>query len=566
MKSTRYLYLLFALTSFSSCLDENPLYSLNSESTFEDIRTAELAMKGCFGYMTTYDAYGQAAQELLTGASALGWAQTSAGDQDRFASLDASPACAISKMYWNGMYKTISECCFFIHNMERSPLPESEKTNLIAQAKFLRGVAYYNLVTTFGGVPLRVDAPTSLTLSLPRASENEVYAQIEKDWTESLDGLKVNEKKGFGSRYAAHAYLAKLYWTLGSKENTPSSPYWQKAKAHCDSVYQKGGYALEGNFESVFANYYQADESIFQLNFSTSSSTTGNRGTWLFAPQNSTQKGISWGRIRATKAFHDLFKGTYPTDPRYGATFLSKWVNRGNGETQYAYPTISYKEGRKVIVESIDYNKLSDPTNPKIEELSARQVNRFCGPKGENNGWAYFKKSYDYVSEAQNCNKNLVLYRYADFLLLMADVENELGNTSRAIELVNQVLSRARNSVSPAAADPADWSASLSQDEVRRKIYYERLFEMAGETTMYLDVRRRGADLMKEIVEMNNRHHITYALATSDTVGVHKFRDRIFNDGNITADFLKKNQLLPIPQEEMNTNDQISVKDQNFGY
>ncbi|MEG0949806.1 MAG: RagB/SusD family nutrient uptake outer membrane protein, partial [Bacteroidales bacterium] len=122
------------------------------------------------------------------------------------------------------------------------------------------------------------------------------------------------------------------------------------------------------------------------------------------------------------------------------------------------------------------------------------------------------------------------------------------------------------NSVSPAAADPADWSADLTREEVRKKIYYERLFELAGETTMYMDVRRRGTEFMKEIAELNNKHHITVAFATSDTVGVHKFRDRIFNNGIVDADFLKKNLILPIPQEEMNTNEMITVKDQNFGY
>lgn len=566
MKKTKYLYLLFALSSFSSCLDETPMYSLNSESTFEDIRTAELAMKGCYGYMTTYDSYGQAAQELLVGASGFAWAQTGGGDQDRFASLNASTACSISKMYWTGMYKSISECCFFIHNMENSPLNESDKIYMIAHAKFLRGLAYYNLATTFGGVPMRVDIPTSVTLSIPRSSVEEVYQQIEQDWKEALAGLKAQDSKGLATRYAAHAYLAKLYWTLGSKENVPASPYWEKAKAHCDSVYQKGGYMLENKFENVFANYYNANESIFQLNFSTTSSITGNRGNWIFAPQNSTQSGISWGRVRASKAFHDLFKGTYPADPRYDATFLSQWKNKNNGETQYAYPYLSYKKGRKEFVEEIDYTRLENPKNPKIEELTPKQRERFCGPKGENNGWAYFKKSYDYLSGAQHCNKNLVLYRYADFLLLMADVENELGNTSNAISLVNQVLSRARNSVTPAAADPADWSLSLSQEDVRKKIYYERLFELAGETTMYMDVRRRGTEYMNEIVEINNKHHITYSLATTDSVGVHRFKDRIFNEGIINADFLNKNLLLPIPQEEMNKNELITVKDQNFGY
>ena len=351
---------------------------------------------------------------------------------------------------------------------------------------------------------------------------------------------------------------------MGSK--TSDIEYWNKSKVHCDSVYLNSEYALETNFSNLWKNYYAGKEAIFQLNFSTTSSSTGNRGNWLFAPQNSTQKGISWGRIRSSKAFHDLFVGRNPDDPRYESTFLYTWTNRGNGDIQYAYPYLSYKEGRKTIVERIDYSKLEDPTNPKVEELTNAQKKRFCGATGDHNGWAYFKKGYDYYSEAQNSNKNVILFRYADFLLMMADVENELGNTSQAVNLANKVLTRARNSAQPASEYPKDLSTSLTKEEAREAIFFERLFELAGETTLYEDTRRRGEKFLAKIVELNNNHHITYALATSDTVGVHRFRDRIFNNGNITNDFLKKNQLLPIPQEEMNTNEMIGVADQNFGY
>ena len=569
MKLTKYILSLAVTASMTtSCLDENPLYSLNSESTFEDIRTAQLALKGCFGYMTTYDSFGQAGQELLTGASGLGWTRTNAGDQDRFGSLNATPACVITKMYWNGMYKTISECCFFIHNMENTHvLTEAEKAPLIAQAKFLRGVAYYQLVTTFGGVPLRNDAPTAETLSLPRATEAEIYDQIEKDFMEAKADIEVSADKGYGSRPAVYAYLAKLYWTRASQENTPSSAYWKKAQAYCDSTVMSGAFKLEPKFADLFVNNYQGNESIFQLNFSTASSTTGNRGNWLFAPSSSTAKGISWGRVRSTKMFHDLFIGTYPDDPRYSATFMSSFTNTSSGDAAHSYPTVSYKSGRKVVVETIDYTKLADPTNPTVEELTEKQVSVFTAATGEGGGWPYFRKSYDYNSEAQNCNKNVMLYRYADFLLIAADVENELGNPTKAADYLNLVLNRARTSGSVEAQTPAAIGSNLTQEEMRRKIFYERLFELAGEVTMYSDVRHRGTEFLKEIVERHNNHHVTRAFATNKEVtGTHNFLDRLYNDGVTTDDFLKKNLLLPIPQEELNTNDKISAKDQNFGY
>ena len=54
-------------------------------------------------------------------------------------------------------------------------------------------------------------------------------------------------------------------------------------------------------------------------------------------------------------------------------------------------------------------------------------------------------------------------------LLDMADVYNELGNTDKAISLANEVLKRARQSVTD-ATQPADWKSGLSKDALREKI------------------------------------------------------------------------------------------------
>lgn len=59
-----------------------------------------------------------------------------------------------------------------------------------------------------------------------------------------------------------------------------------------------------------------------------------------------------------------------------------------------------------------------------------------------------------------------MVYRYAEMLLLMADVYNELGDTPKAISLANEVLARARKSGAVSSAQPADWSASLTKEQV----------------------------------------------------------------------------------------------------
>lgn len=568
MKKLKLIYFLLAICTFSSCLDEDPQYALNSESVFLDENTTQLALLSCYGQLTTYDGFGQAAQELLVGASGLGWAQTNASDQDRYVSLNVSSGCVITKMFWRSLYKTVSETTFFIENMKESPLDEDFKTGLVAQAKFLRGFSYYHLLTTFGGVPLRNTIPSLKSLSIPRATEEEIAAQIESDWKDAIGGLTETADAGKASGLAAHAYLAKLYWYLAcqGKQASGNKTYWELALEQCEFVY--GKFQLEPNYSNLFVQHSNSKESIFQLNFSTESSTTGNRGSWIFAPQNSTA-GISWGRIRISKAFHDYLKGTYPDDPRYSATVLSTWVNKSNGENQFAYPKLSYKEGRVTHNVEINYSICNDPTNPTVEELEAvddKLVKRFVQPTGEHYGWSYYKKAMDLNSTAQNSHMNLIVYRYADFLLMMADVLNESGETGKAISLVKEVLQRARQSGTPNAVYPKDWETNLTKDQVRDKIFWERLVELAGEQTMYCDARRRGTEYLKKVLEIQNNHHITRAIVENKELGEHRFKERLFNNGDLTENFLKKNLRLPIPQEELNTNESISAGDQNYGY
>ena len=568
MKKLKLIYFLLAICTFSSCLDEDPQYALNSESVFLDENTAQLALLSCYGQLTTYDGFGQAAQELLVGASGLGWAQTNASDQDRYVSLNVSSGCVITKMFWRSLYKTVSETTFFIENMKESPLDEDFKTGLVAQAKFLRGFSYYHLLTTFGGVPLRNTIPSLKSLSIPRATEEEIAAQIESDWKDAIGGLTETADAGKASGLAAHAYLAKLYWYLAcqGKQASGNKTYWELALEQCEFVY--GKFQLEPNYSNLFVQHSNSKESIFQLNFSTESSTTGNRGSWIFAPQNSTA-GISWGRIRISKAFHDYLKGTYPDDPRYSATVLSTWVNKSNGENQFAYPKLSYKEGRVTHNVEINYSICNDPTNPTVEELEAvddKLVKRFVQPTGEHYGWSYYKKAMDLNSTAQNSHMNLIVYRYADFLLMMADVLNESGETGKAISLVKEVLQRARQSGTPNAVYPKDWETNLTKDQVRDKIFWERLVELAGEQTMYCDARRRGTEYLKKVLEIQNNHHITRAIVENKELGEHRFKERLFNNGDLTENFLKKNLRLPIPQEELNTNESISAGEQNYGY
>ena len=64
-------------------------------------------------------------------------------------------------------------------------------------------------------------------------------------------------------------------------------------------------------------------------------------------------------------------------------------------------------------------------------------------------------------------HKNLILYRYADLLLMLADVYNELDRKDDAINTVDLVLARARKSGAKVSTQPAKWESTLTKDQVR---------------------------------------------------------------------------------------------------
>lgn len=562
----------FTMGSCKKMLDEDPKYSINSKTAFESESTANLALAGCYGYLTSYNAYGQALPEIMVGGSGLSWAQTNGNDQDTYTSMNIPATNGLVGMTWSGLYKVIGECNYFINSVQESGLSEAYKQQSIAEAKFLRALCYFNLANLFGGVPLRVEPTSTETIGKGRATREEVYSQVEKDWLEAAEALATKESLGAAAtgkatKYAAYAYLAKLYWMLGSHDNTSSSPYWAKAKEMGDKVIASGNYSLAPKYGSLFANTVNGSpEAIFQLNFSTTSAYVGNRGNWLFSPSNTTA-GISWGRIKVSKAFYDQFRGTYPDDPRLKISMATNFAQaKTNNFRVYTYPYLGGPGGvNSVAIDSVNYATLSDPTNPKVGEISAAMNAAYVTKTGDHQGWPYYVKQMDAASTAQNSNKNVMVYRYADFLLLMADVENELNNEATARSYVNMVLTRARNAAAKPSVFPKNLDVPMGQTALRSMIFNERLFELAGEYEMYVDVRRRGIDFFKMVVDRHNNHNVTKALIASAVANNNTtpFRDRLLPN---TPELLKKNLLLPVPQSEMNTNEGITEDQQNYGY
>lgn len=158
--------------------------------------------------------------------------------------------------FYTALYKSILSANIVIEN--------SDNDSQVAEAKFLRALSYFKLVSAFGDVPLNTEAEPSLTdtAALARQSTANVYTQIIQDLTEAIPNLSTSvDDNGRASRLAAQGILGKVYLTMGrySDAVTQLSAVVGGASA--------AGISLEANYGDIFgaANESGNSEIIFAL-------------------------------------------------------------------------------------------------------------------------------------------------------------------------------------------------------------------------------------------------------------------------------------------------------------
>ena len=146
--------------------------------------------------------------------------------------------------------------------------------------------------------------------------------------------------------------------------------------------------------------------------------------------------------------------------------------------------------------------------------------------------WRKYSLLYKSNSGFATSGINMRVMRYADVLLLLAECENELGNSARAISLMNQV--RARKSVEMPPYPTKNYPCG-NKAQVFEAVQHERMVELAAEQVRNFDILRWRKN-KKQTTEP-----ISYFTAN-------------------------KFELLPLPQSEIDNNPNIDNKDQNPGY
>ena len=146
--------------------------------------------------------------------------------------------------------------------------------------------------------------------------------------------------------------------------------------------------------------------------------------------------------------------------------------------------------------------------------------------------WRKYSLMYKSNAANQQSGINMRIMRYADVLLLMAECENELGNSAAAVTLLNQV--RARKSVAMPPYPTKNYPTA-NKDQVFDAVVHERMIELAAEQVRNFDIVRWRKN------KKQKSEPLTYFQAS-------------------------KHELLPIPLQEIDNSPAIDIKDQNPGY
>jgi hypothetical protein len=211
---------------------------------------------------------------------------------------------------WDQCYRAIYASNVVIEKAPGVSMDTVLRNQYIAEAMFLRAIAYFELVQNYGGVPLVISTPKSLSASAVDVKRNtaaEVYALIVSDLLFAAQNLpakySVSAEIGRATSGAANGLLGKVYLTMGDVAD---------AKTVLTTLVNTGLYQLLPTYSAVFdINSRNSAESLFELQFTENTDPSPLES--YFASKNSGLPGQGYYYNVPTPDFINSFE---PGDPR----------------------------------------------------------------------------------------------------------------------------------------------------------------------------------------------------------------------------------------------------------
>ncbi|WP_010134677.1 RagB/SusD family nutrient uptake outer membrane protein [Ochrovirga pacifica] len=455
-KILKYIYVALASCSITltSCedLDEDLSGVEIPQSYYSDDKTLESGLVGIFGvwHRNTWSL------EMLSSymgaddlTSRTGSNKIPLIEADRFG-LTGGNSWVTNN--WNTSYQTIANCNSVLENAEQiTDLEEDVLNYYIANARFVRGVIYYKLASTFGDVPMPLVSAVDLTIK--KTQKRKVMQQAIDDltfamqWAANPRDTDPMVADGHASKTAAKAYLAKVYLHLTGWPYNEADK-WAQVKQLTKEIIDGGVYSLTDDFAHSFQDPHQINKEVIFSHYC-------QKDPWPFATHNRSY-GLRWANWM---------------------DFYMEWTYFNN-----------FPEGYRK-----EYSTATTG-NPFFDQFGNPVVTKFTwGTQAPNS-----TDPVDHVFEHrwQTSNDNIAI-RYAEILLIYAEACANTGDLPEAREKLNYVKRRAYAGGATKQADVAllptefwklpnaliDYTAiSLpDKDAIVDAILTEKAYEFLGE-------------------------------------------------------------------------------------
>jgi hypothetical protein len=342
---------------------------------------------------------------------------------------------------WGGRYSVINKANAVLDRVPAISMDEALKARLLGEARYLRALAYFDLVRFFGDVPLVEHEVTKVSgLGLARTPAAQVYALIVSDLQAAAAALPASYSGGDAGRVtsgAAFSLLAKVY--LNQKDYT-------HAAQTAGQVIASGRYSLNATWKDNFriADEITNPESIFEINYDATLDPGAGSIMQLFSMPSGYPGGDAYGLMQATPSLIALFA---PNDARgnHGTFMISPYTDEMGRTVTWTMPP------------GPAFDKYLDETN--TQNMTSR-------------GWV--QQGNDWIVQ-----------RYADVLLIYAEAVNE-GAAATSAGSAASALNAVRTRAGLGAV------SGLSQAAFRDSLRVERRREFVFEGQRWFDLSRWG--------------------------------------------------------------------------
>jgi hypothetical protein len=383
-----------------------------------------------------------------------------------------------SNQGWTGLYRVVSFANSIINDMpplaQEGGVEQPVIDYAIAEARFIRGVAYYFLAEYWGDVPIIENSTehiTSNNLYVPKHIRGDVYRFIIADLEAAAGVLgETDPQPGRATKYSAYGFLAKAYLTRASDfdnvySNTAQRAEWfNEAKRYAKLVIDKFPALFPdygGLFEESNNNNY---ESLFARQCMNGGYDYGNQHTAAWARSSLIDQTAGWGAGKGpTLSLQDAYSKEADGSNKTRTDKRRRWVYMTHDDS---YPGLSNEGDGTYVYEFVNRGAEHTETSP-IEN--------------SNPMLAHCKKYVTGNSDAgYNTAGNIYFLRLADVFLTYTEAAMGADRSTSdpdAITYFNAVRERA--GLDPLSA-PITWE----------QLIYERRCEFALEGVNWFDIKR----------------------------------------------------------------------------